>query len=156
MGVCLRYYVFVLFCVYVAALRRLDPPSNESYRLCIGLRNWKSGQGPTKDCRAIDRERERCTKPSLIKLIVTQLLKKSSPPRFWKVCSQKHATGPYLIQMSSVHILASYFFKVQFNNNLCSTQVVNYWLIIAVSRVRSEVRSCGICGGQVALGQVYS
>jgi hypothetical protein len=26
--------VFVLFCVYVAALRRADPPSKESYRLC--------------------------------------------------------------------------------------------------------------------------
>jgi hypothetical protein len=23
------------------------------YRLCIGSRNWKSGQGPTKGCRAI-------------------------------------------------------------------------------------------------------
>jgi hypothetical protein len=37
------YSVFVLFCVQVAALRRADPPSEESYRLCIGLRNWKSG-----------------------------------------------------------------------------------------------------------------
>jgi hypothetical protein len=28
------YSVFVLFCVWVAALRRADPPSKESYRLC--------------------------------------------------------------------------------------------------------------------------
>jgi hypothetical protein len=28
------YSVFVLSCVYVAALRRADPPSKESYRLC--------------------------------------------------------------------------------------------------------------------------
>jgi hypothetical protein len=35
MSVCV-YFVFV----YVAALRRTDPPSKESYRLCIGLRNW--------------------------------------------------------------------------------------------------------------------
>jgi hypothetical protein len=42
-------------CVQVAILRRADPPSKESYRLCIGLRNRKSGQGPTKGCRAIDR-----------------------------------------------------------------------------------------------------
>jgi hypothetical protein len=33
------YSTFVLFCVYVAALRWTDPPSKESYRLCIGLRN---------------------------------------------------------------------------------------------------------------------
>jgi hypothetical protein len=25
-----------------------DPPFKESHRLCIGLRNWKSGQGPAK------------------------------------------------------------------------------------------------------------
>jgi hypothetical protein len=53
MSVCV-YSVFVLSCMYVAALRRADPPSKESYRMCIGLRNWKSGQGPTKGCRAID------------------------------------------------------------------------------------------------------
>ena len=29
--------VFVLSCVQVAALRRADPSSKESYRLCIGL-----------------------------------------------------------------------------------------------------------------------
>jgi hypothetical protein len=34
MSMCV-YYVFVLFCVYVAALRRADPPSEESYRLWI-------------------------------------------------------------------------------------------------------------------------
>jgi hypothetical protein len=47
------YSVFVLSCVQVAALRRADPPSKESYWLCIRLSNWKSGQGPTKGCRAI-------------------------------------------------------------------------------------------------------
>jgi hypothetical protein len=34
MSVCV-YSVFVLFCVYVAALQRADPPSKESYWLCI-------------------------------------------------------------------------------------------------------------------------
>jgi hypothetical protein len=34
------------------AWRRADPPFKESCRLHIGLRNRKSGQGPTKDCRA--------------------------------------------------------------------------------------------------------
>jgi hypothetical protein len=47
--------VFVLSCVQVAALRRTDPPSKESYWLCKRSREWKSGQGPTKGCRAIDR-----------------------------------------------------------------------------------------------------
>jgi hypothetical protein len=37
----------------ITALRRVDPPSKESYRLCIGSRNWKSGQGLAKGCRAI-------------------------------------------------------------------------------------------------------
>jgi hypothetical protein len=49
-----------LFCVCVglcaggAALRRADPPSKESYRLCIGLKNLKSSQGP-KGFRAIEK-----------------------------------------------------------------------------------------------------
>jgi hypothetical protein len=30
-------------------------PSKGSYRLRIGLRNWKRGQGPTKGCGAIDK-----------------------------------------------------------------------------------------------------
>jgi hypothetical protein len=34
MSVCV-YYMFVLFCVLVAALRRADPPSKQSNRLCI-------------------------------------------------------------------------------------------------------------------------
>jgi hypothetical protein len=50
------YSVFVLSCVWVAALWRADPPSMESCRLCIGLRNWKSGQGPTYGCAAIERD----------------------------------------------------------------------------------------------------
>jgi hypothetical protein len=55
MSVCF-YSVFVLSCVQVAALRRAHPPSKECYRLCKKSRNWKSSQGPTKDCRAIDRQ----------------------------------------------------------------------------------------------------
>jgi hypothetical protein len=31
-----------------------DHLSKESYQLCIGLRHWKSDQGPTKGCRAIE------------------------------------------------------------------------------------------------------
>jgi hypothetical protein len=45
------------FCVVLCVRRGLmtgwSPPSKESYRLCIGSRNWKSGQGPRKGCRAI-------------------------------------------------------------------------------------------------------
>jgi hypothetical protein len=33
------YPLFVLFCVYVATLRRADHSSKELYRLCTGLRN---------------------------------------------------------------------------------------------------------------------
>jgi hypothetical protein len=55
MDVYVRLFCVVLFCVYVAVLRRADPPSKEPYGLCIGVRNEKSGQGLTKGCRAIDR-----------------------------------------------------------------------------------------------------
>jgi hypothetical protein len=44
-----------LLCAYVAALRRADPPSKESYRLYIGLRNWKSDRSPTEGYKIIDR-----------------------------------------------------------------------------------------------------
>jgi hypothetical protein len=54
MVVCL-FCVCVLSCVHVAALRRVHPPSKEPYRLCKKSRNWKSGQGLKKGCRAIDR-----------------------------------------------------------------------------------------------------
>jgi hypothetical protein len=42
-----------LFCVQVAVLRRADPPSKVFYRLCKKIKKLKSGQDPTKDCRAI-------------------------------------------------------------------------------------------------------
>jgi hypothetical protein len=41
-------------CLQVVALWRAHPPSKEHYRLCKISRNWKSGQGPTKGCRATD------------------------------------------------------------------------------------------------------
>jgi hypothetical protein len=53
--VCVRLF-FVLYCVQVAASRRADPPSKEFYRPCKRSRKWKSGQGPTKGCKAIDRQ----------------------------------------------------------------------------------------------------
>jgi hypothetical protein len=56
MSVCV-YSVLVFFCVYVMALRKTDPPSKESYQLCIGLRDRKRGKGP-KCCRAREREIE--------------------------------------------------------------------------------------------------
>jgi hypothetical protein len=60
MDVCVCVYsVFVLICVEVGALRRADPSSEESYRLCAWLRNWRTGHGPTKGCRAIN-ERMKC------------------------------------------------------------------------------------------------
>jgi hypothetical protein len=44
---------FVLFCVYVAALRRADPLSKECYRLCIDLETEKAAK-VHKGSRAID------------------------------------------------------------------------------------------------------
>jgi hypothetical protein len=37
-GCLCAFILFVLFCVYVAALRLADHPSKDSYRLCIRLR----------------------------------------------------------------------------------------------------------------------
>jgi hypothetical protein len=54
-GCLCAFILFVLLCVQAATLRRADPPSTEFYRLCIGLRNWKSCKGP-KGCRATVRE----------------------------------------------------------------------------------------------------
>jgi hypothetical protein len=39
LDVYVRLFSFVLSCVHVEVLRRADPPSKESYRLCIELRN---------------------------------------------------------------------------------------------------------------------
>jgi hypothetical protein len=52
-GCLCAFILFVLFSALVEALRRADPPSKESCRLCVRSRTWKSGQGPTKGCRAI-------------------------------------------------------------------------------------------------------
>jgi hypothetical protein len=43
--ICVRLFCV---CVLLFFLRGADPPTKETYRLCIELRNWKSGQGPTK------------------------------------------------------------------------------------------------------------
>jgi hypothetical protein len=42
MYVCV-YCVSMLFCVKVAALRQVDPPSEESYRLCKTIKKLKRG-----------------------------------------------------------------------------------------------------------------
>jgi hypothetical protein len=54
MDVCVR-----LFCIYVVLCEGSGlvtdwSPVQGSYWLCIGLRNWKSGQGP-EGCRSIER-----------------------------------------------------------------------------------------------------
>jgi hypothetical protein len=53
-GCLCAFILFVLLCMQVAALRWADPPSKESYRLCKKIKKLKSGQGPTKGCRATD------------------------------------------------------------------------------------------------------
>jgi hypothetical protein len=51
MSVCV-YSVFVLSCVQVAALRRTDPPSKESYRLRKTIKKLKKRPSPIKGSRA--------------------------------------------------------------------------------------------------------
>jgi hypothetical protein len=50
MSVCV-YSVSVLRCVEVAALRPADPPSEESYSVCIGLKTEKAAKVKQNDCR---------------------------------------------------------------------------------------------------------
>jgi hypothetical protein len=56
MDICLYVYsVFVLSCVYVSALRRADPLSRESYRLCKkDYETEEEARAKQKGCRAID------------------------------------------------------------------------------------------------------
>jgi hypothetical protein len=48
------FCVCAVLCVQVAALRRADPPSKESYLLCKRSRKWKAAKDQQKDCTAID------------------------------------------------------------------------------------------------------
>jgi hypothetical protein len=53
---CFRLFcVCVVLCVQVAELRRADPRPR-SPTDCVYITKLKSGQGPTKGCRAIDRQ----------------------------------------------------------------------------------------------------
>jgi hypothetical protein len=63
MFVCV-YSVFVLSCVQVAALRRADPPSKESFRLCIGLGKLKRRPKPKK--RAVEPIEEEATETETV------------------------------------------------------------------------------------------
>jgi hypothetical protein len=53
MDICLR-----LFCALVVALRRADPPSKESYRLCRDYGTEKSSAKTHKRCTATEEEEE--------------------------------------------------------------------------------------------------
>jgi hypothetical protein len=55
---CVCFCSAFVLCVQIAALRRADPASEKSYRLCKRSRNCKSGQGPTKGSGTIDRQTE--------------------------------------------------------------------------------------------------
>jgi hypothetical protein len=69
-GYLCAFILFVLFCVQVTVLWRADPPPMESYRLCIGLRNWQRDRGPTKGLYS---HRQICSEPSLIRLQLTRV-----------------------------------------------------------------------------------
>jgi hypothetical protein len=54
MGVCVRLFCVCAVLCANSGLATNWSPVKESYWLCKRSRNWKSGQGPTKGCRAID------------------------------------------------------------------------------------------------------
>jgi hypothetical protein len=46
MDICVRlFFLCAVLCVQVAALRRADPPSKQSHRMCKRSRNWKAAKG---------------------------------------------------------------------------------------------------------------
>jgi hypothetical protein len=53
MSVCVYSVCVVVLCISSGLA---DPPSKESYRLHIGLRNLKSGQGPKRGCSVRERK----------------------------------------------------------------------------------------------------
>jgi hypothetical protein len=55
MDVCMRLLCLCIVLCVGSGLAMAVPPSKESYRLCIGLRNRKDGQGP-KGCKVRERQ----------------------------------------------------------------------------------------------------
>jgi hypothetical protein len=54
--VCIRLFcVCVVLCVGSSLATGWSPVQGFLLTVCIGSMNWRSGQGPTKGCRAIDR-----------------------------------------------------------------------------------------------------
>jgi hypothetical protein len=53
MDVCVRFFCCVVLYVDTGHATGWSPPK-ESYRLCIGLRNWKVTKAQQKGCRAIN------------------------------------------------------------------------------------------------------
>jgi hypothetical protein len=109
MSVCV-YSVFVLFCVQVAALRRADSPSEGAYRLCIGLRNRKSGQGPTKNCRSTNRliEDARIIRPQDSILVTADFLLRASPLTFEDPSLTHYSSFPLHLPQFIFYILQKY------------------------------------------------
>jgi hypothetical protein len=127
-----------ILCVGSAALRRADPPSKESCQMYIGLRNWKTSQGP-KGCRAIERERER--------------------EKGRESCSSSHCPSARCVSVANaVCKSANIFWNSGLNmkkskwDGRAIAQAVNRWLPTAAARVQIRVQSCGICGGQSDAG----
>jgi hypothetical protein len=91
--VCVHLFcVCALLCVG-SGLAKGSTPSKGCYRLCIGSRNWKSGQGPAKGFRAI--------------IIITTTLNGSSVlAAFWSDLrgSPSPATVFYLCPVSSTAV----------------------------------------------------
>jgi hypothetical protein len=55
MDVSVRFFCVCAVLCSGSGLATGRSPFEESYNLCTGLRNWKSGQGPTKGSTVIDR-----------------------------------------------------------------------------------------------------
>jgi hypothetical protein len=96
MDVCIVcvYSVSMLLWMQLEVLRRADPSSKVSYGLWIGSRNWKSGQGQTKGCRAIKviwKKKQSTTDVSPVIISVNMSSKTDMKGRGW-ICFHKYKT----------------------------------------------------------------
>jgi hypothetical protein len=108
-----------------------EPSSKESYRLCIELKNWKSGQGPTKGCRAIDEWMNECMYVCwsywncVIYFISFELKSSPSPSQFiFAACSWTHSV-PFInwairkTYMQYPRPIISHFIQIGILNVIC-------------------------------------
>jgi hypothetical protein len=147
-------------CVKVLALQRADPPSEESYRLCIGLINWKREKDP-KGCRATERERSAVCKIAarfwtkltvgLLSYYCRQTLISYSfhdteiLPKSYKYLSEQNLFFSKLFSKPMLYIyLYLFFININLFNCSCNCICISF-IVCSVSFIVCVVFVCCVC-----------